>query len=144
MSAIFSSSQPKQLNLVPRSSRLSVPWPAKTLHFWRHFLVKVKFLPNLVISNWLWWIKRVLLANQNRRNILTLPFVPGNVLTNLLQYFHQQEFWSKSKVLFAKKRCESNKHIYASALPWRGNMISYRKKWVKYPSCWELWRYFSF
>ena len=40
------------------------------LHFWRHFLVKVKFLPNLVNSNWLWGIKRVLLANQNRGNIL--------------------------------------------------------------------------
>ena len=30
------------------------------LHFWRHFLVKHKILPNLVISNWLWWIMRVL------------------------------------------------------------------------------------
>ena len=29
-----------------------------------------KILPNLVISNWLWWIKGVLLANQNRGNIL--------------------------------------------------------------------------
>ena len=35
------------------------------LHFWRHFLVKHKILPNLVISNWLWWIMHVLLANQN-------------------------------------------------------------------------------
>ena len=33
-------------------------------------LVKHKIFPNLVISNWLWWIKRVLLANQNRENIL--------------------------------------------------------------------------
>ena len=32
--------------------------------------VKVKILPNLVISNWLWLIKRVLLANQNWGNIL--------------------------------------------------------------------------
>ena len=40
------------------------------LHFWRHFLVKHKILPNLVISNWLWWIMRVLLANQNWGNIL--------------------------------------------------------------------------
>ena len=30
------------------------------LYFWRHFLVKHKILPNLVISNWLWWIMRVL------------------------------------------------------------------------------------
>ena len=36
-----------------------------SLHFWRHFLVKHKILPNVVISNWLWWIMRVLLANQN-------------------------------------------------------------------------------
>ena len=40
------------------------------LHFWRHFLGKHKILPNLVISNWLWWIMRVLLANQNWGNIL--------------------------------------------------------------------------
>ena len=36
----------------------------RRLHFWRHFLVNHKILPNLVISNWLWWIMRVLLANQ--------------------------------------------------------------------------------
>ena len=35
------------------------------LHFLRHFVVKHKILPNLVISNWLLWIMRVLLANQN-------------------------------------------------------------------------------
>ena len=40
------------------------------LHFWRHFLVKHKVLSNLVISNWLWWFKRLLLANQNWGNIL--------------------------------------------------------------------------
>ena len=38
-----------QLNLVPRSSRLTVPKPARTLHFCCHFLVKHKILPNLVI-----------------------------------------------------------------------------------------------
>ena len=37
----------------------------RRLHFWRHFLVKHKTLPNLVISNWLWGIMRVLLANKN-------------------------------------------------------------------------------
>ena len=42
----------------------------RRLHFWRHFLVKHKILPNLVISNWLWWIMRVLLAKQNLGNIL--------------------------------------------------------------------------
>ena len=39
------------------------------LHFLRHF-VKHNILRNLVISNWLWWIMRVLLANQNWRSIL--------------------------------------------------------------------------
>ena len=34
------------------------------LHFWRHFLVKYKILPNLVISNWLWWIMCVLLLGK--------------------------------------------------------------------------------
>ena len=38
--------------------------------FWRHFLAKHKILPNLVISNWLWWIMGVPLANQNRANVL--------------------------------------------------------------------------
>ena len=42
----------------------------RRLHFLRHFLVKLKILPNLVISNWLWLIMRVLLANQNWGNIL--------------------------------------------------------------------------
>ena len=40
------------------------------LHFWCHFFVKHKILPNLVISIWLWWIMCVLLANQNWGNIL--------------------------------------------------------------------------
>ena len=40
------------------------------LHFWRHFLFKHKILPNLVISNWLWWNVHVFLANQNWGNIL--------------------------------------------------------------------------
>ena len=35
------------------------------LHFWRHFVVKNKILRNFVISNWLWLIMPVLLANQN-------------------------------------------------------------------------------
>ena len=42
----------------------------RRLYFWRHFLVKHEILPNLIISIWLWWIKRVLLASQNRGNIL--------------------------------------------------------------------------
>ena len=40
------------------------------LHFWRHSLVKHNILPNLVVSNWLWWIMHELLANQNWGNIL--------------------------------------------------------------------------
>ena len=34
------------------------------LHFWCHLLIKHKIIANLVISNWLWWIMRVLLANE--------------------------------------------------------------------------------
>ena len=40
------------------------------LHFWGHFLVKHKILPNLVSSNWLWWTMSGLLANQSWGNIL--------------------------------------------------------------------------
>ena len=56
----------------PRSQVFSIngSLTCRGLHFWRHFLVKHKILPNLVISNWLWWIMRVLLANQNWGNIL--------------------------------------------------------------------------
>ena len=61
-------SQPKQLDLVPRSSRNGA-LTCSGLHYWRHFLVK-HILPNLVINNWLWWIMRVLLVNQNWGNIL--------------------------------------------------------------------------
>ena len=38
----------------------------KKVHFWRHRFIKRKILPHLVIRSWLWWILRVLLANQNR------------------------------------------------------------------------------
>ena len=53
------------------------------LHFWRHFLIKHIILPNLVIRNWLWWIIRVLLADQNWGNIL-------NELQTLLLYDNEQ------------------------------------------------------
>ena len=68
-SAIFLFSQPKQLNLMPRFSRLTVHQPGSVLHFWRHRLINREILPNLVNSIWFWWIMRVLLANQKRRNI---------------------------------------------------------------------------
>ena len=42
----------------------------KNAAFLTSFLVKHKILPNLVISNWLWRIMRLLLANQNRGYIL--------------------------------------------------------------------------
>ena len=53
------------------------------LHFWRHFLVKHKILPNLVIPNWLWWIMHVLLANQNW----------GNILNEIITHFNQLIAW---------------------------------------------------
>ena len=67
----FFFSQPKQLKLVPRNDALT----CSGLHLLRHFLVKHKILPNLVISNWLWWIMRVLLANQNW-GAGSSPFLP--------------------------------------------------------------------
>ena len=42
----------------------------RRLHFWRHFLLKHKIFPNLIIVNWLWWIMHVLLVNQNWGDIL--------------------------------------------------------------------------
>ena len=58
------------LNLVPRASRLTVHLPARKLYFWLHRFINSKILPNLIISGWLWWIMRLLLANQNWGNIL--------------------------------------------------------------------------
>ena len=58
----FLFSQAQQLNLVPRSSGNGA-LTCRGLHFRRRFLVEHTVLPNLVISNWLWWIMRVLLAN---------------------------------------------------------------------------------
>ena len=54
----------------PQVFSVNVALTCKRLHFWRHFVVKHKILPNLVISNRLWWIIRVLLANQNWGHIL--------------------------------------------------------------------------
>ena len=54
----------------PQVSSVNGTLTCSGLYFWRHFFVKHKILPNLVISNWLWWIMRVLLANQNCGNIL--------------------------------------------------------------------------
>ena len=41
-SSLFS--LPKQLNLVPGSSRLTVPQPATLLHFWHHRFIMAKFV----------------------------------------------------------------------------------------------------
>ena len=64
-SAILSS-LPQQLNLVPRSSRLTAHDNnlAISLHNWRHQFRYRKILPNLVDISCLWW------NMQKRRNIL--------------------------------------------------------------------------
>ena len=40
------------------------------LHFWCYRFNMTKFFRNLVNSSWLWWIMRVVFANQKRGNIL--------------------------------------------------------------------------
>ena len=40
------------------------------LHFWCDRFNMTKFFLNLVNSSWLWWIMRVVFANQKRGNIL--------------------------------------------------------------------------
>ena len=61
MSAIFvfktKTSQPR-----PQVFSVNGAFTCRRLHFWRHFLVKHKIIPNLVISNWLWWIMPVLIG----------------------------------------------------------------------------------
>ena len=53
------------------------------LHFWRHFLVKHKILPDLVISSWLWWIMRVLPGPQIF-GLITQPFVINYALLRVI------------------------------------------------------------
>ena len=63
-------SLPKQLNLIPRSSRLTVQFPVNFPARLMWSLQYRKILPNLVDSSWLWWIMHGILANQKQRNIL--------------------------------------------------------------------------
>ena len=70
MSAIFQFHNQNNSTSSPEVFSVNGALIGENAAFWRHFLVKHKILPNLVIVNWLWWIKRALLANQNRENIL--------------------------------------------------------------------------
>ena len=63
-------SLPKQLNLIPRSSRSTVQFPVNFPARLMWSLQYRKILPNLVDSSWLWWIMHGILANQKQRNIL--------------------------------------------------------------------------
>ena len=49
-------SLPKQLNLVPRSSRLTVQFSGNYAAQLTSFFTYAKILPNLVDCSWLWWI----------------------------------------------------------------------------------------
>ena len=61
-------SLPKQLNLIPRSFRLTDQFSGNYAVEVTSFFKYRKPLPNLVNSSWLWWIIREILANQKRRN----------------------------------------------------------------------------
>ena len=83
---------------------------AAFLHFWRPFLVKHKIFPNLVIISWLWWIMRVLLANQNRGNILNkwkpLPYSEGVYCVPALRFSLHLPcwLWKVSEMTFSSFR----------------------------------------
>ena len=59
-------SQPKQHNLVPRSSQFKVLQSGNFTALLTSFFTYYKYLPYLVDNSWLWWIMREVLANQNR------------------------------------------------------------------------------
>ena len=61
-------SLPKQLNLIPRSFRLTDQFSGNYAVEVTSFFKNRKPLPNLVNSSWLWWVIREILANQKRRN----------------------------------------------------------------------------
>ena len=63
-------SLPKQLNLLSRSSRLTVQFSGNYAAHLTSLFTYRKILPHLVDSSWLWCIMRGILANQKRRNIL--------------------------------------------------------------------------
>ena len=65
MSRIFVSTT-KTTQPPPQVFSINGALTCKNAAFLTSFLAKHKILLNLVISNWLWWIMRVLLANQNR------------------------------------------------------------------------------
>ena len=69
MSAIFIFTT-KTTQPCPQVFSVNGALTCKEAAFRRHRFNNRKLLPNLVISSWLWGIMRVLLANQNRGNIL--------------------------------------------------------------------------
>ena len=124
----FSSSQPKQLNL----------------HFWRHFLAKHKILPNLVISNWLWWIKHVLLANQNGGNIWMnnnelYSGYPVLIITYLQPASIRSPFWASIKV-GCERICEQALKPQGAAFPTPHTLFVFR---IPHSPAWFLMTYSS-
>ena len=61
----------KQLNLVPRSSQLTVQFSDNYALELTSFFTYRRLLPILVNSGWLSWIIRGILANHKRKNILS-------------------------------------------------------------------------
>ena len=114
------------------------------LHFWRHFLVKHKILPNLVISNWLWWIKRLLLANQNRENIWMnnnelYSRYPVLIITYLQPASISSPFWASIKVS-CERICEQALKPQGAAFPTPHTLFVFR---IPHSLAWLLMTYSS-
>ena len=92
------------------------------LHFWRHFFVKHKILPNLVISNWLWWIMRVLLASQNWGNILN-------------EWFKVSEFFLKEVKMEEETKEIDTRYVTGNLLMWSMYEIIHFKWIISYYNC---------
>ena len=65
MSAIFVFTT-KTTQPCPQVFAVNGALTCRKLHFWRHWFINHKILPNFVICSWLWWIMHMLLANQSR------------------------------------------------------------------------------
>ena len=106
----FFFSQPKQLNVVSRFSRLKVHYPARQLHFWRHRFIKRTILPDLVISSWLWWINYACAFSQSESGKYFEWIITGAYISRLAKYNVDCPYYAEFQLIFDKYK-ETTTHI---------------------------------
>ena len=84
------------------------------LHFWCHWFNMTKFFPNLVNSSWLWWIMRVVLANQKRE----IFWIDKKIMPTVLEIRRWKVivYWLHIRVCFVLLSSDWRKY-------WRGRVF---------------------